>query len=40
MEYYLGEIYWRNVYMTSTIKQVCMYIFENTKSAITLKNNL
>lgn len=30
MGYYIGEPYWGNGYMTSIIKQVCKYIFENT----------
>lgn len=28
--YYIGEPYWGNGYMTSAIKQVCEYVFENT----------
>lgn len=30
MGYYIGESYWRNGYMTSAVKQVCDYIFNNT----------
>ena len=30
MGYYIAEPYWGNGYMTSAIKQVCQYVFENT----------
>ncbi len=30
MGYYIGEPYWGNGYMTSIIRQVCAYVFENT----------
>lgn len=30
MGYYIGESYWGNGYMTSAVKQVCDYIFNNT----------
>lgn len=30
MGYYIGELYWGNGYMTSAIKQVCKYVFNNS----------
>lgn len=30
MGYYIGEPYWGNGYMTSAIKQVCKYVFNNS----------
>lgn len=30
MGYYIGETYWGNGYVTSAIKQVCQYVFENS----------
>lgn len=30
MGYYIGEPYWGNGYVTSAIRQVCEYVFENT----------
>ena len=30
MGYYIGEKYWGNGYMTSAVKQMCKYIFDNT----------
>ena len=30
MGYYIGESYWGNGYMTSAVKQICDYIFNNT----------
>lgn len=30
MGYYIGEPYWGNGYMTSAIKQVCKYVFDNS----------
>ena len=30
MGYYIGEPYWGNGYATTTIKQVCKYVFEKT----------
>ena len=28
--YYIGEKYWGNGYMTSAVRQICAYVFENT----------
>ena len=28
--YYIGEKYWGNGYMTSAVRQICAYVFDNT----------
>jgi RimJ/RimL family protein N-acetyltransferase len=28
--YYIGEKYWGNGYMTSAVRQICDYVFDNT----------